>query len=202
MNQDWKKIALELGDYVQIKVRKLYWRTCCDEVLPKCESPESLVYEAIEKVLSDERKWDPDKHPDLIKYLKSIIDSRVNHLALSLDNKLLRQIPTTENGKNIDDILISKTTKKKTEIEKTPEELLLEKEKAKHDNEIFNELIASINDDEELLLLYDCFEKGIEKPEEIAKVTGLDITKIYQLRRKLDRLAFAFGKKKDLHKNN
>lgn len=199
--QDWQKISLELAKHTALKVRRLYWRTPCEEILPEGETIKSLVSKAVEKVLSGERKWNPDKNPDLLKYLKSVLDSLISHLATSIDNQLLQRFQVTNDGQDKQDLLTRADTPYATELGKTPEELMLEKEKAERDNKILSELIDVISDDEELSILWNCFEKGIVKADEIAKETGFDVSHVYQLRRKLDRRAATLGEKLGLKKN-
>ena len=42
---------------------------------PPGYAPDDVMQEAITRTLGGERRWDPNKDPDLLKYLKDIIDS-------------------------------------------------------------------------------------------------------------------------------
>ena len=49
-------------------------------------------------------------------------------------------------------------------------------------------LIDEIGDDPKLTRLYDLFEQGYTKPAEIAQEMKLEVTEVYQLKRKLRRI--------------
>ena len=65
------------------------------ESLPAGKTPEDLVQESVEKVLSGERRWNPRKQPDLLAHLKSVVDSVVNHLAECKEHALVKRFPVT-----------------------------------------------------------------------------------------------------------
>ena len=48
-----------------------------DSVLPEGQEAADLVHEAVEKVLSGERQWDPVSVPDLQVYLTGVVRSGV-----------------------------------------------------------------------------------------------------------------------------
>ena len=83
---DWKSLITILSDYALVKVRKGYWHGGRVD-LPMGNQIEDLVVGAIMKVYSGDRKWHPEKDPELVDYLKSIIDSDVNHLIYSYDHR-------------------------------------------------------------------------------------------------------------------
>lgn len=140
-------------------------------LLPGGQSAEDIVQEAVAKVISGERKWDPVKHPDLEAHLKSIIDSM-------LSRKGLFGLKEWEAMANVDD----------------PEEW--ERIAARcqnidglaHDAEVF---IAAMRDnmqgDAELNDLFDAVIEGFDKPGDISELTGIPVERVYELRRKLER---------------
>jgi hypothetical protein len=71
----------------------------------------------------------------------------------------------------------------------TPEEELVEREEKDLEEKLKGELYAMVKGDEDLETLLLCFEEGIDKPEIIAVQTGWDVSKIYNLKRKLLRKA-------------
>ena len=64
----------------------------------------------------------------------------------------------------------------KVEIDETPEE---------REEKIKTMLFEIVKDDEDLGILLLCFDDGIYKPSDIAKETGWEISKVYNLKRKL-----------------
>lgn len=95
---DWRQIALGVTDYAIIRVQRLRWKTASYKDLPQGMTPADLAYEAIKKVIGGERPWDPEQHPDLLRYLKAIVDSLVSHLVESEDHERLQRLPQTQEG--------------------------------------------------------------------------------------------------------
>ena len=84
---DWADIGIRLTAYATWKARNLRWRTGRADVLAGGKTPEDLAAEAILKVLAGERAWDPARGP-LLPYLHGVVDSLMNHLAASPDNRI------------------------------------------------------------------------------------------------------------------
>lgn len=49
--------------------------------LPVSLDPEDIVIEAVKKVYAGERRWNPEKDPDLFAYMKSVVKSMIGKLA-------------------------------------------------------------------------------------------------------------------------
>ena len=47
----------------------------------------SRIAPAIGDVLDGTRAWDPEAHPDLLKFLRSVVDSKVSHLVREVENR-------------------------------------------------------------------------------------------------------------------
>jgi len=84
-------LILELGRYALSVSRRLYWRTGNAVDLPRGETVDSIVSKALTKVLTGERRWNPQTAPDLQKYLMGVIDSLLSHLAQHNDNTTLHR---------------------------------------------------------------------------------------------------------------
>lgn len=95
---NWIKIGLRLTKYATSKTKHLGWRTKNYDSLAQGKTPEDLAYKAIEKVFSGDRQWNPDKNPDLLDYLESVVDSLVSHLVESQNNKRLQYFPENNDG--------------------------------------------------------------------------------------------------------
>ena len=52
--------------------------------------PEDIAAQAIVSVIGGERKWEPERGP-LLPFLKRVVDSLLNHLALSADNRRIER---------------------------------------------------------------------------------------------------------------
>jgi hypothetical protein len=186
---DWDRITLLLVDYATSKVRRLKWRTGDRESLPEGKTPEDLAYEAIEKVLSGDRKWDPAGCPDFVEYLKGVVDSLVSHLVISEEHLRVRRMPQTEEGQEVEELLTlakpgAETAEHLVTIQIDPEAQTVGKMEAER---FVGEIFEEIAGDKELDVVMDALLRGNVKPREIAADTGIDIERIYKLREKLDR---------------
>lgn len=187
---DWDRISLRLVDYALFKVRRLKWRTGDRESLPEGKTAEDLACEAIEKVLSGDRRWDPDACPDLVEYLKGVVDSLVSHLVISEEHRRVRRMPQTEEGQEVEELLKlanpgAATAKHLVTAQIDPETQTIGKMEAER---FVGEIFEEIAEDKELELVMDALLRGNVKAREIAAETGIDVGRVYKLREKLDRL--------------
>lgn len=90
---DWADVGIRLTAYATWKARNRRWRTGRVDALAGGRTAEDLAAEAVLKVLSGERQWDPARGA-LLPYLQGVVDSLLSHLADSLDNRL--QEPWTD----------------------------------------------------------------------------------------------------------
>lgn len=188
---NWDEITLRLTAYALFKVRRLKWRTGDRESLPEGKTAEDLTYEAIEKVLSGERQWDPAACPDLLGYLRGVVDSLVSHLVISEEHRRVRRMPQTEEGQEVEELLTlakpgAETAEHLVTIQIDPEAQTVGKMEAER---FVGEIFEEIAGDKELEMVMDALLRGNVKPREIAVETGIDVERIYKLREKLDRSA-------------
>jgi DNA-directed RNA polymerase specialized sigma24 family protein len=87
LEADWKDIGVRLTAYAAWKSRNLQWRSGHAGTLAAGKTAEDLAADAILKVIEGTRAWDPARAP-LLTYLQRVVDSLVNHLAESADNRL------------------------------------------------------------------------------------------------------------------
>jgi hypothetical protein len=189
---DWKDIILKLTRYAYWQSQKYVWRRESKIDLPMGKTPQDLAYEAIKKVWDGTRDWDPNKYPDLLTHLKWIVKSDIGHLCNSIEHKKSVNINAKkENNNGLDnfDQLPSSPNSQLQGHVISPEENIVNKENAERFNRIKSKLYKIVDDDEDLQLLLYCLEEGIEKSEDIAQETGWEISKVYNLKRKLMRRA-------------
>ena len=190
---DWRKIILQLTYHTIFQFRRYSWKT----KVPKGYSPEDFAISAIEKVFDGRRNWDPDKYPNLVKHLKWIVNSEIEHVFSSIEHQKTDCIQPVKNDDGAD--LKSAETvfnNQNTLIKKspTPEEELISVQDKRLEENLIAQLRSAVSGDEDLELLFLCFEDGIDKPERIAAETGWDIKKVYNLKRKLLRIATKIGR--------
>ena len=192
---EFDRLVLHLGSYTLGETNRLQWRTGSAVDLPGGETVESIVYQAIEKAWAGERNWNPEQDPDFKKYLMDVIDSLVNHLFDSTDNKMF----TTEPAEGSDDRRVWEGASRKHECKHergadwmarqsaSPEDLLLEKEEAERKRQGIEMLLAESRGDEELTYVIQAMLDGYNKAGEIAQVTGIDVRDVYNIMKRLDR---------------
>jgi hypothetical protein len=86
----WEETIPRLELYALKKARRLYWQGIMDGNMPTGQEAADIVLEAIEDILTGKRSWAPTTQPDLFAHLKSIIDSKLSHLAKSWTNRHVR----------------------------------------------------------------------------------------------------------------
>ena len=186
---NWEYIALALTDYALFKVRRLKWRTGDKESLPKGMTVGDLAYNAIKEVWSGDRRWNPTESPDLLAYLKSVVDSLVNHLVNSADHLQVRRMPETSDGAELEELLKvadpgSDTARDIVTVQHDPETLAISKMTAER---LVGALFEEIAGDGELEGMVTALMGGAVKPKEIAKEMGIEVERAYKLREKLNR---------------
>lgn len=189
------RLARELGWYALSVSKKLFWRTRSCIELPKGETIDSIVSLAFEKLYSGEREWEPQKDPDLKKYLMDVIDSLLFHLSTGKDNTLLTATRDASEQAEIEWEAGSKERRPEREwlvaSVRSPEQLLIDDETARREDQVLDELGKLCANDEVLTKILGAMRAGFDKPGEIAKDTGIPIKDIYTASKRLDRKAQA-----------
>ncbi len=190
-DDEWRKIALELGRYALNVSRNLRWRTRNPVELPSGETVTSIVSKAIEKLFSGEREWDPHKEPDLKKHLRGVIDSLLNHLAESLDNTLVTVAPEPDSADF--PAWESRSQKRDPSVDwlvppdRSPEAAVIQQEQAALEDRALELLIDECGDDPVLMSVLEAMMDGYEKPAEISEHKGIPVKEIYNAAKRMDR---------------
>jgi len=183
-NAEWDKILPRVLKYAIYRVKKY-------ELLSiTCPDPEDLVNEAITLAYGADakgsyRKWNKERYPGLADFLISIVSSitshEIDHLIKFRHEYFRSQEEGTQDPLEIEASSVSKIL--------SPEQIMVQEQRAKDIIEEFNRVVEG---DEEIELILLCIEEGVTKPREIAKETGYDVKRVYnimkRMRRKLQRL--------------
>ena len=86
---DWTRISLRLTLHAAARVKRWRWRTGNHQDLADGLEPGDIACQAIARLLTGQRAWDPERHPDLFEYLKGVVNSLVSNLGMSKDNQSL-----------------------------------------------------------------------------------------------------------------
>lgn len=209
---EWALLIKVLTRYATNRSRRLGWRTECSDELPGGETPGSIVSKAIKLVLrgafeeraeegpglrAGMRRWNPNKDPDLKKYLMDVIKSVLNHLAESEENSIFQRTPAGEDARQWEEKLNRPTADREWLARggDTPEEILLRKEAAGLRERALRMLQEEVSDDEVLSRVVKSMLAGNRDAAGISKDTGIPAQQVYNASKRLDRKAAAVRRK-------
>jgi hypothetical protein len=206
LNQaDWKRIQLKLLEYAGFKIGRLKWRTG-QGVLPKGLSMEDIVIGAVQKTFEGAqaamndgaaresapgvRRWNPESAPDLLEFLKAVVDSDVSHLVSSEEHRLTNYHAqaTAEEARDAIERLPSQASD-------NPEQSLLRREREAQEEgfgEYFVELTSAFAHDppvQKVLASYreQSLKSETIKPAAVARDTGMPIEEVRNAIKRLRR---------------
>ncbi len=204
-NADWPSIKPKLAAYSLGKVKSYSWRTTKDS-LPKGFTPEDLVQKAVfdtfEGLLTEQtgvglRKWDPTREPDLLEYLKGVVDSLVNNLVNSSEHKTTNYTARATKPEYVAATLqVAVDTSRHEEAPPapaTPEDLQEKAEDEARYKTLKRALLDEIENEDEnetwvLIAMMELAESGEEiTPTAIAAKTGLSKDEIKNIRKRIAR---------------
>lgn len=174
---DLNEVYETLLIYAKIRIRKYRW-PLGPRLLPEGYDAESIVQEAFKKFIEGERKWNCQKYPDFVIWMKSsVLRSLIGHLFNCEANK--NEGPFTEDGL---EYLLG-------HLDQVPQE------NSCYTARMSDEILKSVEGDEELMDLVECFLDGVSKPKQIAERMGLTPTQASRLKEKLYRRAVKIREK-------
>lgn len=165
---DWSKIILELTDYSLWKFRRLRWKMA----LPKGNEAKDVAMGAITSLLAGERNWDPSREPDLLKFLKDVVDSKCSNLITSVE--YAEALPARKSGDDVSEPLAAVP-----DANQDTEQLTIEREARE-------KIWECVNGDDELEEILVYLEEEFN-PLEIAKELGIPVSEVNNRLRRLRR---------------
>lgn len=184
--QDQEWLLKRLTRHAFFKMRRLAWRGAYvmrGGSVPGGYEPYDFAMDAIRKAMDGDRLWNREKHEKLEDFLRSIIDSDINHLVESVDNAKGRRL-TRESG-NGDTVAAYEIPG----VEPNPYVVVVDKE---WQNSFHEAAMKELKGEEFLIKLLECMEAEITEPQEIAEVLGSTVNHVNnekkKLRRRLDTL--------------
>lgn len=171
---DWVNITRVLTAYSIVKTK--------NKNFSRDKEPKDFVQDAILRVFEGRRKWDKQHYPDIIDFLKGVVDSLISNEINSSKNK---------NEENSVAAIVENSEKSfNSEIVSSPEEVLVEEEEQEEyleaQSQQYEEVMDAIKDDDDLLIYVEYLKKGY-KPAEVSKKMGVEISEVYNLTKKLKR---------------
>ncbi len=185
---DWDRFILELARFASKRIERLSWKHAR---IPKGLTADGIALQAIEKVFDEERRWDPQKDPDLMKYLKSTVNSLISKLYKSKEYQITERFEEGEDGEDLIPLPADSDSPHSVAILgqpiANPEQILLKKEEEQQAKEMTDKFLESLEDDEELGEIVLCLLEDITKPADIAQELGVEVEEIYTRRKRLIR---------------
>lgn len=186
-NEDWEAVLPKVLKYARAQSKNMAW-------LGFKVEDEELVNEAIARAYGvgqnkTYRNWNREKCPDLSMFLKGIIKSIISHRVEHANSYPEDSLYHNEGTQKT--LTLRKDLKGDAHSFrlKNPEKIFAEKEDL---GLLVDKLKEVASGDEKLEYVIMCLEDGINRPREIAEVTGYDVKEVYKslnmLRRRLKKL--------------
>lgn len=181
-----ERLLKRLTHHALCKMRRLTWRgayVARGGSVPGGHEPYDFALDAIAKAMDGTRPWNREKYTSLEGFLRSIIDSDINHLVESVDNATGRRLASAS-GKD-------ETVRAYAVCGKEPNPLMVVIDKEWQVQ--FHEAAAKELKGEAFLgNLLECMDAGITEPRDIADILGTATDTVNnekkKLRRRLDKL--------------
>jgi len=181
--EQWAECVERLTLYAARKFVRLGWRgrgRNFDRAGPGGVSPDDMASSAITSVIDGTRNYDPDSQPDFMRFLESVVDSQVSHLANSAPARKTRPLPIVAGtGGRGDPKEVELPGRNPDPLEVCLNTDMVAKAKAV--------AVEGAGKDPDILKVFECLEAGIYKPSEMAEVLDMDIARINNIQKRLRR---------------
>lgn len=168
-NEEWEKIIYKLTLHT-CWLMKVAVKNKASDILSGGIQVKDIVQDAVTKVLTGERDWDTEVHPDLLKFLKnSVVRSLVSNYFVSPKTKNETTAGTLDPDPSDDGEADPFWETVKGNSTAADEELFAK--------EILLKLRDNLNDDDEAAIVFEEVIKG-NKPKEIAKDLGISVENV------------------------
>jgi len=190
-----KEFLEKLTYYARGKLSQKWWRGVWNGKIPGGAQAEDFASAALEAVMIGDparggRKWDMEKHPDLMKFLCDIVDSKVSHLVERSENLMERE-PVPAPDETVADFIDRKRDPGSLPENATP---ITANEEAANEK-LFFALLDEVKDDPLLPRILECELDGICKRSDIASKLAVDPDAVTQARKRLERRLPKFREK-------
>lgn len=184
-NHPWEETIPKLTYYALKKIKRRYWLGVFGGPTPAATEAEDIVMKCIKKVLDGQRCWEPEKYPDLYRFLLGVIDSEVSHLVESWENRyFLREeaLAGDCNGEETKDFWQAVP-----DLNPTIETKLINQEIEEKSEKFFQEFYESVQDSPKLQMVLDSIFEGHIKRADIAENIGITVKEFDNLKKQLRR---------------
>lgn len=180
-NEQWQEVVERLTLYAYGKLARLYWRgmpLTAGGAVPGGVTADDLAADAITDAIAGTRAWDQQSNPDFYRFLRSVVDSKVSHLAECLENQLTRRLRLPADA---DD-----SSPAYQVADKAPDSATICADKESLEN-FRAAILAEIEGDKLAEGVFSCLEAGITKPQEMAVLLDASVQEINNAQKRLRR---------------
>ena len=182
-NFPWAENYLNLVAFAEWLIQGKSWKS---NILPKGQTAETIVQDAIAKTFTEERNWDPERG-ELLPWLKWVIRSDISHLAESASNRRevrFDRLDDNEQGTNQIEFEITRQSRAKPQAASPEERIVVA--------ETIDLLLEACKGKQELVdIVYAiCDGKCPPKPQSLSQYLGKPVEEINQQLRALRRRAY------------
>jgi len=163
--QDWQSIMVKLYAH---SIFRLNWFGIKSEMRLQGKTFEDFATEAVTLVYEGKRNWDPQKYPDIIKYLKQVINSLISNLIKSDEAKRTLDADLTE---EINDIMLFDDMFEKKMI----------------NQDLIDQIEDTVLDDPDMWIVFTDLAKGMTPIDIAEKYENMEIEKIRNIQKRLRR---------------
>lgn len=168
----WRKLNAQNWDELMDKlyahsISRINWFGLKSEIKTQGKQSKDFAHEAVTLLWEGKRKWDDVKEPDLVQYLKSVINSLIYNMVKSKERDVFTGWDLTEGIK--DSVFV---------------DLMLEKRLIGDD--FVKKLEKSFDADKEISLVFKSLAAGF-KPAEIEEKHGISISSVRNAQKRLRR---------------
>ena len=166
-DEEWDDICKRLVLHAHFRMKQRSWRgvpMSQGGVAPGAVEADDIASAALTDVLQGRRPWNGDSYPIFFDFLKSVVDSKISHLASSVQNRVERR----GDGEQFSQLMARENVSDEADFRKV--------------------LTEAIHKDELGAQIFECIAEGIERPAEIATKLGINVNDVYNAQKRLRRL--------------
>ena len=162
--QNWGEIMEKLYTH---SIARINWFGLKSEIRMQGKESKDFAHEAVTLLWEEKRIWDDSKEPDIVNFLKSVINSLIYNMVKSKERDVFTGKDLTE---GINDSLF---------IDRMMEERLI-------GNEFLEKLEETMHGDPDMWLVFNSLIEGL-KPADIEDKYGIQIEKVRNIQKRLRR---------------
>lgn len=188
-SQDWETVLSDLLAFTITAIRNRVWLGVWGGHVPGALEARDIVMESVVGIIEGVRSAD-DGVP-LVAVLKSVIRSKINHLAEGQENRRTNRFDPSPVNHEVDENIASHQPLQHG----TEQDDVISNETERINSELLDLLIGELSDEPDLQNIVACNIDGVSKREEVATRLGKTVSEITNMTKRLERKLLAFGAK-------